>query len=50
MAGNRATRALLQRAVLADEKVPMVRFTVGVEIAAPLAALCVEPHGERRLE
>jgi hypothetical protein len=38
-AGNRATRALLQRAVLADEKVPMVRFTVGVEIAASLAAL-----------
>jgi hypothetical protein len=38
-AGNRATRALLQRAVLTDEKVPMVRFTVGVEIAASLASL-----------
>jgi hypothetical protein len=38
-AGNRATRALLQRAVLADEKVPMVRFTVGAEIGASLAAL-----------
>jgi hypothetical protein len=38
-AGNRATRALLQRAVLTDEKFPMVRFTVGVEIGSSLAAL-----------
>jgi hypothetical protein len=38
-AGNRATRALLQRAVLTDEKLPMVRFTVGVEISSALAAL-----------
>jgi hypothetical protein len=37
--GNRATRALLQRAVLTDEKLPMVRFTVGVEISSALAAL-----------
>jgi hypothetical protein len=37
--GNRATGALLQRAVLTDEKLPMVRFTVGVEIDASLAAL-----------
>ncbi|HET6870661.1 MAG TPA: hypothetical protein VFH80_32420 [Solirubrobacteraceae bacterium] len=39
VAGNRATRALLQRAVLTDEKLPMVRFTVGVEIGSSLAAL-----------
>lgn len=38
-AGNRTTRALLQRAVVPDTKFPMVRFTVGVEIASPLAAL-----------
>jgi hypothetical protein len=38
-AGNRATRALLQRAVVTDEKVAMVRFTVGVEIGSALAAL-----------
>ena len=38
-AGNRATRALLQRAVITGEKLPMVRFTVGVEIDASLAAL-----------
>ncbi len=38
-AGNRATGALLQRAVLADEKVPLVRFTVAVEIDSSLAAL-----------
>jgi hypothetical protein len=38
-AGNRATRALLQRAVLTDEKLAMVRFTVGAEIDSALAAV-----------
>lgn len=38
-AGNRATRALLQRAIVTGEKLPMVRFTVGVEIDSSLAAL-----------
>jgi hypothetical protein len=38
-AGNRATRALLQRAIVTGEKLPMVRFTVGVEIGSSLAEL-----------
>lgn len=38
-AGNRATRALLQRAVVTSEKFPMVRFTIGVEIDSSLATL-----------
>jgi hypothetical protein len=39
VAGNRATREFLQRAVVTNEKLPMVRFMVGVEIASSLAAL-----------